>query len=239
MIDTIVQILRTIFNKELKGNITPAEINLIAKQAQDEIFRGYFNDENLDKNKENKGLTNRNFANLAFNQRQLTEQFSESATIVGTPSLEARVGRARFNLPEDIYFIKDRGISYLGNVVEEVEGSDLSFLNSSKAAPSSIFPVYQRFSNFIDVYPSLSNIQVEYLRTPSNPKWTYVVVNGSELFNPSATDYQDFELHPSESPRIVIEMLSLFGINLDELDVSRYAEVIKKAIKYEPSITQG
>jgi len=233
MIDTIYQILTTVLNKELRGNVTPAEFNLIAKQVQEEIFRGYFEDENLDKNKENRGLANSGFANLSFNQRQLTQQFAVSGGIA--PSLGAS-SYSNFILPAELYYIKDRGLSIGGDLVEEIEDSDFLFLNSSKAAPSSTFPVYKRYSDRIRVYPpTTSNLEIEYLRKPADPKWTYTIVSNEELFNNGAGDYQDFELHSSELPRIVVEMLSLFGVNLREVDVARYAEVIKKDIKDEPN----
>ena len=229
MIDQIYKLLQTITNKELRGNVTPSEFNLIAKQVSFEIFREYFEDANRDKNKDNRGLANKNYANLPFNQRQRIDQFSVTASLVFDPS--GLIGEpSSFFLPEDIYFIKDRGISHNGNVVDETESSDISFLSSSLAKPSMSFPVYERFASSIQIFPDtiVSGVTCRYLREPKDPKWTYRSVGGSELFDPSQSDFQDFELHTGEFTNIVIKMLSYFGINIRETEVTQYAEALKQ-----------
>jgi len=231
MIDTIYQLLKTIVNKELRGNLSPAEFNLIAKQAQDKIFRGYFEDANRDKNKENRGLTSKNFAHLSLYQRQRIEQFSAQATLVFNG------GTLNFDLPADLYFIKNHGIDYNGNVIDEVESCDVTFLNSSLASASQTFPVYELSSTDVRVIPPtiMSNVTCRYLRTPADPKWTYTIVSNKEMFDNTLPDYQDFELHVSEFTNIAIIMLSYFGINIRETEVTQYAEALreKQTIKEE------
>ena len=46
-IDTVYQRVLTIANKEQRGYITPQEFNLIANQAQYDIFEQYFYEMNL------------------------------------------------------------------------------------------------------------------------------------------------------------------------------------------------
>lgn len=224
MIDTIFQVIKTVVNKELRGNLTPSEFNLIATQVQERIFRGYMEDANRDKVKQNRGMTSKNFANLSMYQRQRIEQFWASSTLAynGT-SLD-------FTLPVDIYFIKDRGIDYNGTVVDETEASDISFLGSSLASPSETFPVYERKESSIRVFPNTitDSVVCRYLRVPKAPKWTYQIVNNIEMFDPTQSDYQDFELHESEFARIVIMILSYFGINIREPEVTQYAEALKR-----------
>ena len=43
-IDTVYQRVQTLANKEQRGYITPQEFNLLANQAQMEIFEQYFYD---------------------------------------------------------------------------------------------------------------------------------------------------------------------------------------------------
>ena len=116
-------------------------------------------------------------------------------------------------------------------MVDEVEGGDVGYLNASLAAPSTIFPVFEPYNESeIRVYPSsiVNNIVCRYIRKPLDPKWTYTVVGGVELFDDTAADFQDFELHVSELSNIVVRMLSYFGINLREGDVVQYAEQQKQ-----------
>mgnify|MGYP003626523511 FL=1 len=216
MINDIYELLKTILNKELRGNLTPTEYNLIAKQAQNEIYRGYFEDEARDKYKEKRGLSSKGYANLSLNQRQRIDQFSSKATLsFDSPD---------FVLPTDLYLIKDFGIDFNGTVVEEMEGQYIGFLGKSLAAPSEVFPIYEQTGNKITISPSTiqTGVTCRYLRKPLDPKWTYQIIGGVELFNPSSNDFQDFELHTSEFSNLVIVMASYFGLNLKEEVVIKY-----------------
>jgi len=234
MIDTVYQLLQTILNKELRGNLSPAEFNLIARQVQDSIFRGYFDDENRDKVKQGRGRVSKNFANLPLVQRQRIEQFAAFATVGAI--LPPASTYQEIALPADLYLIKDRGVSYSGNVVDETESSEASFLSASSAASSETFPTYERYSDNIRVYPLTAvPVDIRYLRNPAEPKWTYKIISGTEMFDSSNVDYQDFELHESEFSNIVIQMLSYFGINIRESEIAQYAEakIQKQDIKEE------
>ena len=221
MINTVYDLLKTILNKELRGNVTPIEYNLIAKEAQEDIIRGYFEDEARDKYKETRGLSSKGYANLALNQRQRIDKFSKKATLTfNTPN---------FILPDDLYFIKDFGVDYNGTVVEEMEGQNVAFLGKSLASPSITFPIYEQEGNVLKISPPtiVSGVTCRYLRKPLDPKWTYTVVGGVELYNPDADDFQDFELHTSEFSNIVMKMLSLFGVNIREKEIVDYAQIAK------------
>jgi len=233
MIDDVFKTVKTILNKENDGHITPEEFNIIANNIQNEIFRGYFEDHNLDQNKENRGLTNPSYSNLPFNERQRIGQFSAIETLDGVVSSTY----ITFPLPSDIYLMEDNGLTAVsGTVIEEVERSSMGYLGVSSASPSSTYPIYERYSNEIRVYPEDAvpdsgvkppEVVLRYLRMPAAPKWTYIEVGGNELFNQGSTTYQDFELHPSEFTNIVLRMTSLFGINLREADVVKITEQLR------------
>ena len=227
MIDTIYKTLLTIINKENQGYVSPTEFNLMLNNVQQEIFRSYFEDENRDKNKENKGLTNKGYANLDFNERQRISQFAAKASIT--------VSNGVFTLPEDLYFIEDDGIlsvaagSITDKVIEEVERRQFGYLKQTEAAATEQYPVYERYSNNIEVLPStITEISVRYLRTPKTPNWTYFELsNGEPMFNPANASFQDVELHESEFSNIVLRLLSHFGLNLRESEVVQIAETLK------------
>ena len=223
MIDLVYKTLLTIVNKENQGYVSPTELNILANNVQSEIFREYFSNENRDKNRANKGLTNKGYANLDFNERQRITQFAANTTI-GISSAN------NFILPADLYFIEDDGIiSKTGKVIEEVERSQINYLNNSSSAPDATYPVYESYGDNVIVSPSsITEIQMRYLRTPKVPNWTYFSVSGSDpLFNPADTSFQDFELHESEFSNIVLRMLSYFSINLRESEVVQIAETLK------------
>jgi len=226
MLDLVYKILLTILSKDTNGTVSPTEFNLLATNVQAEIFREYFEDENRDKTKKNRGVTNRGYANLDFNVRQRINQFSDLASISITTD--------KFNLPENLYFIEDDGIvtgdseAYVGKVIEEAEKSQLNYLKNSIAKPTALYPIYERYGNYIVVEPStIASIKMSYLRTPKAPNWTYMMISNQPLYNPSDVSFQDFELHESELNNIVLKMLTYFGINLREPDIVQIAELLK------------
>lgn len=216
-VDTVYKTLQTLLNKEIQGHVTPTEFNLLAKTIQDEIYREYFEDHNRDDNKENRGVSNESYSNLAFNQRQRIDQFSaiQTLTLNGT----------QFNVPTDLYFIEHNGIvvnvtGSLPRVVEEIKRSSIGYANMTEVAPTTTYPVYERFGDFIRVFPvTIGSIDIRYIRTPKDPKWTYREIANIEMFDPSSPDFQNFELHESEFSNVVMRMLALFGINIREEQV--------------------
>lgn len=221
MIDLIFQVVKTVLNKELRGNITPAEFNLVATTSQNKIFRGYFTEIAKEQYKFNRGFGGKGLANLPLKTRQKIDLFSSSATLTYSTD--------RFILPTDLYWIKDRGIKYNSIVVDEGQQSRSAFKGSTKTAASTTFPQYHKEGGAIIITPDtiVSNVTCNYIREPQAPKWTYQIVSGTEMFDSGAGDYQDFELHPSEMDNIVVEILSYFGINLRDLDVTKLIQQIK------------
>lgn len=223
MIDLIFQVVKTIANKELRGNLTPAEFNFLGTQAQNKIFREYFIEIEKQQYKENRGYGGIGLANMPIKTREKIDVFSKSATLTYDTD--------RFVLPSDLYHIKQRGILYNSTVVDEGQQSRSAFKQSSKTASSTTFPQYHREGNNIIITPNtiIDNVTCKYIRQPLAPKWTYAIISGSELFDNTANDFQDFELHPSEMDNLAMEILSLIGINIRDLQVINYAEGIKKA----------
>ena len=223
MIDLIFQVVKTIANKELRGNLTPTEFNFLGTQAQNKIFREYFVEIEKQQYKENRGYGGVGLANMPIKTREKIDIFSKSSALTYDTD--------RFILPSDLYHIKQRGILYNSTVVDEGQHSRSAFKNSSKTASSTTFPQYHREGNNIIITPStiVDNVTCKYIRQPLAPKWTYAIVAGSELFDNTAPDFQDFELHPSEMDRPAMDILSLIGINIRDLQVINYAEGINRA----------
>ena len=223
MIDQVYKTLQTILNKENSGYVSPLEFNILAKQVQDNIFRSYFEDENRDKNRENKGLSNSGYANLSFNERQRISKFVATSTISESGG--------NYPLADTVYFIEDKGVTAItGEVIEEVEKHNVGYLNNSLSAPSEIYPVYEQHPTYIKVLPAsiTTDITVRHVTKPLDPKWTYRTVDNNPLYDPTQVDFQDFELHESEFSNIVLEMLTYFSINLRESEVVKIAEQLKQ-----------
>ena len=219
MIDDVYKTLLTLLNKENLGHITPERFNELASDVQQEIFRNYFEDENRDKLRKRKHLLSVGYGNLDFNERQKITQFSVNTTVT-------QVGGV-YPLPSDVYFLEDEGVlDSTGMVIDEVEHNRVGYLNRSLAAPSTIFPIYEKEGNNLKVYPSTitDDITIKYIRQPKPPKWTYVVIANNELYDPTNPSFQDFELHPSEFNNILMRLLSRCGVVLRESEVVKVAE---------------
>ena len=61
-----------------------------------------------------------------------------------------------------------------------------------------------------------SKIIVNYIRKPNKVYWTYIVVGEKALYNNSAADAQNFDLHPSEETELVLKILTLAGFTLKD-----------------------
>jgi hypothetical protein len=69
------------------------------------------------------------------------------------------------------------------------------------------------------LYFDIDNVTAHYIRYPKEPKWTYNSVGGDPLFNPSALDYQDFELPMSDFSDLVVKILQYAGVSIREQEV--------------------
>ncbi|MDG1541673.1 MAG: peroxidase family protein, partial [Candidatus Thalassarchaeaceae archaeon] len=108
-------------------------------------------------------------------------------------------------LASDIYRLgavtyKNTGSSYpIG--ISEVNTAELTNYNLSLLTrPTVSNPAYVRSSNTsITIYPTTltsgSSVSYNYVKNPVSPKWTYNVVLGKAVYNGSASDAKDFELH--------------------------------------------
>ena len=93
--------------------------------------------------------------------------------------------------------------------------------------------MYVKVGDKFKIYPDLSAYDVGalYIKRPAVPKWTYIEVQNNPLFNPSAVDYQDFEIHPSCEMELVIKILAYCGMSIREAEVvqaSQNMDVMEK-----------
>jgi hypothetical protein len=152
-------------------------------------------------------------------------------------------------VPNDDYF----GASNLYKVLSSTEGYDpervtngnIRMLNSSLLTkPNTLFPAYtqdEMFLNYlpplgprkvktVSVYPTsisgYGSLHCTYFRYPKDPKWTYVQLQfGEPSFDPTALDYQDFELAIEDEYKLATRILQYCGMSIREGEVARYASM--------------
>lgn len=212
-IDTVYQRVLAILNKENRGYMTPQEFNLLANQAQLEVFEQYF----YDLNQFTRGgeITNE-YANIIKNIREKINLFKTNSTLTKSGD--------KFILPSNLYRL---GTVYYNDYieVEEVNENELLFINQSPLTrPDSSRPVYTRTGDRIAVYPSgiTTNIKCSLIISPAKPNWAYVEVNNVPMYD--ATNSTDIELHESDETTIVYKILSYAGLVIKQQDITQVAE---------------
>jgi hypothetical protein len=111
--------------------------------------------------------------------------------------------------------------------IQEVNKQKLNKLkNSDLTSPTLMFPVCERIGSSFRVYPNIpsgSYAELFYLRTPRSPRWTYTLVQGNPVWNPSASDKMDFELHPSLFNTLIVRILAYCGLSIASQEVEQFA----------------
>tara|TARA_R100000963_G_scaffold32727_1_gene24633 strand:+ start:736 stop:1485 length:750 start_codon:yes stop_codon:yes gene_type:complete len=228
-VDTVYQKVLAMANKEQRGYITPQEFNLMADKAQNEIFENYFHGVKMSVAKP------KNSQNYADELEMLEEKLhpfyhdttvktdSNPLTLPTTYPIQKLISITRGN----------------GTRVTQVNKSEIIYTESyplTKATPTrsvfvredagdvTIYPAPSA-STYNVVYatnlPGLNNdteqFEVSYYKTPTTPKWGYVVVNEKALYN--ANTSINFELHISEEENLVLRILMLAGLVIKQPDV--------------------
>ena len=208
-IDTVYQTVLALANKEQRGYITPQEFNLFADHAQMSIFEQYFYDLNQ-------------FKRVPGNQSDYADMVSilEDKISMFSASVDyepAEVGV----LPENYY--RSQGSVILDNArAEKITKDEATAYVSPLTSPTKSRPVYYFDNNSIYFMPASKKATFSYIRKPSKPEWTYVVLNDKALYNPSGNAV-DFELHPSEQKNLVNRILKLAGISIEDAGLVQVA----------------
>lgn len=214
-VDKVYQRVLAILNKENRGYMTPQEYNLLANQAQLEIFEQYFYDLSQ---YNRRGEINNEYGNIIKNIKEKIDLFK-------IENYNLSISSGKYNLPSDLYRLGT--VQYNYNEVEGISTNEYVYINKSPLTkPTISYPVYVRDGNSISVYPTSisSTIQISYVKKPLEVNWTYFEVNGTALYNASADDHQNFELHSSEETALVNKILTYAGLVIKQADIVQVAD---------------
>ena len=229
-INNVYQKVLAIANKEQRGYITPQEFNLFANQAQMDIFEQYFYDLNQFSRVPGNDTAHADIVTLLNEKIDHFEKYRAAVDMsngsgIGILPDYYRIGQV---------FYYDTNDKYVE--IEKINQNDIHHIqNSPLTKPSVTRPVYVRFSTAgdnqsnrerrIQIYPTsiTSRVQCNFIAKPATVKWTYTVVVGKALYNASATDLQDFELHASEENNLILKILALAGVSIKDPSVYQIA----------------
>ena len=226
-VDTVYQRVLAIANKEQRGYITPQEFNLLANQAQLEIFEQYFYDINQFGRLHGNSTEYSDMLDILGEKIAPFEKYKVAMSAVSgnegtlpTSTTVYRLGTVFFNKSGTAYDVE----------VERVEKNNLHQMErTALSKPTEDRPVYVRKTNsVIKLFPAsptggytTSNVACNYIAKPTPAVWGYAVVLGNALYN--STNSTDFELHPSEENTLVMKILELAGIAMNKPEITQVA----------------
>lgn len=226
-IDKVYQTVLMFANSDIRGNVKPRDLRLAINDVVNEIYEGYFADINRALNRENRGLIGGGLQNIA-------DRIGERQSHFLIEDLELTYADPYFEIPTNYRYIES--VHFDENEIQMCKSNKEFRLISRNVdtAPTLNYPIGLLVANIVEdeeimalkVGPSTitDKVFLTYLRKPLLANWTFNMVNGAEVFNPSAADFRDIDMHPGEENNIVMGVLNRFGINLKEEDLVAFTE---------------
>lgn len=216
MLNRVHRTVKFYANTEGRGNVKPEFIDLAIHNKIDEKFEELLFDVNRIVNRQNRGLVNGGLENTTDKVREKIQHYLEEKEVAVTNGI--------IEIPSEVRYFDM--ILYNDTYIELCKNNKEYLLSKSEA--DEINPIGLKQSNTIKVTPNtLDSVSISYLRNPIPAKWTYTVVNGVEMFNPSSSDFKEIDIHPSEEDDLIIRVLQAFGINLKEKDLQAITQRLK------------
>jgi len=221
-IDEIYRSVRVIANKEQRGFLKPSEFNLLADQAQMELFTQRYN--NVKEYQTVKAKTG------AYTIAPGVSYASSQKVVDDLrPFINYRTALAYANgfwgYPER--YLHALSMTYNGVEVEFV-GEDrlVKRLNSSIVPPSADHPIAIQADGGFVIYASGSDltsgiIQLTFLDRPTRPFWAFTEVSGNPIYNP--TNSVNFQFGEQTHNELIIKILNYLGVHIRDKDIYTYS----------------
>ena len=217
-IDTVYQKVLMFANKEQRGYITPQEFNMFADQAQKEIFEQYFYDLNQFSRQNISSAENADMMGILEEKINIFLKQEESST--NPERIDARTHK-----------LVNVWAGSSNRLCEEISTEELLYIQQSPLlSPKSEHPVYTREEGLkVHVHPSdiYDKFTYQFIKTPTQPQWTYVVVNNKAMYDATNPNLNDFDLHKSEESELVYKILKFAGISMRRQDIVQNAQALE------------
>ena len=237
-VNVVYNTLKDLVNKDQQGFVTVDEFNRFAQVAQLRIFNRLF-----DTLKDGSRLERAGFGQ--GRDKSKFKQINEDLAIFAKTDKDVDKVGGVFPRPSDfarLISVSTKGGALLGRITrtpiqvcydeEKIE----RILSSTLNAPTSSYPV-ALVSGDIEVFPeSINKIQIRYYKIPQS-----FLPSGSRSSDPptfnltDASAHRDFELPEHYTMDLVMEIASLIGVNLRDVEVSNYAQAESTERKTEQS----
>lgn len=214
-----------LLEKNNRGFIKPEAFDSFCHLAQMELFEDLFYQYNKWVLNQTNRLSNTEFGDIPKNIQEQIDAFTEYSTI----------SNFTYNNTNDFWtysgtdLYRTMGLSLVNaqnkkvDIEEVLKGAELNnLINSKLNAPTTTYPIYVKIGQGYRVYPIVPSgykVELFYIRTPKNPKWTYNIVSGNPVYNASSGDKQDIELDESMFAKFIIKVMTYCGLSIREQDV--------------------
>tara|TARA_R110002012_G_scaffold71208_1_gene182818 strand:+ start:117 stop:878 length:762 start_codon:yes stop_codon:yes gene_type:complete len=241
-VDTVYQRVLTLANKEQRGYITPQEFNLLANQAQMEIFEQYFYD--IKNTSTFPGNTAEYSDQLSILQEKIGEfeMEQDQAWMVANMPIAGLVFPANVTMNIPWNLIYKMGTLYHNTTnagfkrqIEILNTKDFdAAIRSPLTRPTAIRPIACINAVGLRIHDGAGfrthqdniGLNISYIIRPPQVQWSYVIVNNKALYNDNTA--VDFELHSSEETELVYRILKLSGINLKASEVVQVGQTLEQ-----------
>ncbi len=222
-IDRLYTLINVLLNKDQRGKITVMEFNSIVGNAQLKVVSELFSVFKKTSYREMRMQLANNYGNDAFIQKQLIEFY--------VTSKEININGGKAQLPPDVLYVES--VFDSDNEYEKVELKTFNSLSRTKRMrPSQCLPVFTLNNNEIRISSNKTSVELDYIRKTKTPKYTFQILQGIEMFNPSASDFQDIDIPEALFTQLLTEVLSMAGLNVREQEVEAFANGLKQEEMY-------
>jgi hypothetical protein len=243
-INRVYQKVLALANKEQRGYITPQEFNLFADKAQMEIYNNYFHGIKMAEQKPKNQMLYADEIEMIEEKLQpfLVDELVNVVpfvTSLSTPSPSSPMDISNLNIHKLTRITRGNGTVVTPINKSQIHNTEGNPLTKATLTRSVYIRQDMNQGTHLNIIPAVTAAPVNTLNTDTNndgendaeafvvsfykrpaiPNWTYVVVNGKALFNSTAADLQNFELHASEEEDLVSRILMSAGVILKQQDI--------------------
>jgi hypothetical protein len=231
-IDEVYRLVQVFANKEQRGFISPTDFNLLAKQAELELYNKRLSIiKQKSPTRRSQGVYAENLAPEIARQDIATflTRSDIDTDIKPNPYLGVTVA-VTSDYVESLFISADEHHDISTNIpVDIVEPKDINqILRSSLVKPSMEYPIALLgseggTSKVFSVFPdTIKKVIAYHYRNNNTPKWSYVTVAGKPVHDSSSSN--QFKISSRCHGEIVVKILEYLGVSIREADVVQYAQ---------------
>lgn len=231
-IDEVYRLVQIFANKEQRGFISPTDFNLLARQAELELYNKRLSIiKQKSPTRKSQGVYAENLSPEMARQDIATFLYRSDVNVEEKtpPYLGGQVAVTADYIESMFINVDEHHDISNYTPIDIVEPKDINqILRSSLVKPSMEYPVALLgaeggTSKVFSVFPeNISKVMIYFYRNTNVPKWGYITISGKPVHDPSSSS--GFKISSRCHGELVVKMLEYLGISIREPDVVGYAQ---------------